>query len=408
SRRPTTPRTDSRPACGPTRARASCRWPTSSRPASCGPTRSTSSIPPARSAGSRSPATAGRAVGTAWRPIWRPTSRTGSADGPHRRTQDLQALHRGRVPPLGVGPLLRGDRRRREVRGQRVPGLAQGRPRRGRRRAQGVRRLVGADGLQPRADRLPHRRGDGGPAPAVRHRRAPGRGPDRRPCRAGRRRRVRPTGLVRRLGRQADPGRGQRQPRRRAVLQPLDPRAHRRRRGARAAGVLPPRAGQLRGPGDGHRLDRRGGVLVRAAAAVGAVLAPQESSLLGLVSVVAPVIVTGNPAVVVSSYERPLPAVNFDEVLATSDVPGGVVNILTGAAPTIGPWLASHMDVNAIDLAGVAGDAALATDLEVAAADNLKRVRRAPAAEPDWNAEPPLTATTDFVEIKTVWHPIGV
>ena len=93
-----------------------------------------------------------------------------------------------------------------------------------------------------------------------------------------------------------------------------------------------------------------------------AVLAPQESSLLGLVSVVAPVVVTGNTAVVVSSYDRPLPAVTFAEVLATSDVPGGVVNILTGSAPTIAPWLAAHMDVNAIDLVGIAGDAELATD----------------------------------------------
>ena len=139
-----------------------------------------------------------------------------------------------------------------------------------------------------------------------------------------------------------------------------------------------------------------------------AVLAPQASSLLGLVSVVAPVIVTGNTAVVVSSYERPLPAVTFSEVLATSDVPGGVVNILTGSAATIGPWLASHMDVNAIDLTGVAGDVALATDLEVAAADNLKRVRRAPAAEPDWAEDPGLEPMTAFLEIKTVWHPIGV
>ena len=106
-----------------------------------------------------------------------------------------------------------------------------------------------------------------------------------------------------------------------------------------------------------------------------AVLAPQESSLLGLVSVIAPVIVTGNTAVVVSSYERPLPTVTFAEVLATSDVPGGVVNLLTGSAATIAPWLASHMDVNAIDLVGVAGDQQLATDLEIAAADNIKRVR---------------------------------
>jgi acyl-CoA reductase-like NAD-dependent aldehyde dehydrogenase len=139
-----------------------------------------------------------------------------------------------------------------------------------------------------------------------------------------------------------------------------------------------------------------------------AVLAPQESSLLGLVSVVAPVIVTGNTVVVVSSYDRPLPAVNLAEVLATSDVPGGVVNILTGAAATIGPWLAAHMDVNAIDLTGIAGDTGLATDLEVAAADNLKRVRRAPAAEPDWTLDPGLEPMTAFLEIKTVWHPVGV
>ncbi|WP_028635703.1 aldehyde dehydrogenase family protein [Nocardioides sp. URHA0032] len=139
-----------------------------------------------------------------------------------------------------------------------------------------------------------------------------------------------------------------------------------------------------------------------------AVLAPQQSSLLGLVSAVAPVVVTGNTAVVVSSYERPLPAVTFAEVLATSDVPGGVVNILTGSAATIGPWLAAHMDVNAIDLTGIAGDASLATELEVAAADNLKRVRRAPAAEPDWAAAPGLDPMTAFLETKTVWHPIGV
>ena len=139
-----------------------------------------------------------------------------------------------------------------------------------------------------------------------------------------------------------------------------------------------------------------------------ALLAPQESSLLGLVSVVAPAVVTGNTVVVVSSHDRPLPAVTFSEVLATSDVPGGVVNVLTGSAATIGPWLAAHMDVNAIDLTGVAGDVQLATDLEVAAADNLKRVRRAPAAEPDWAEEPGIDRITGFLETKTVWHPIGV
>jgi acyl-CoA reductase-like NAD-dependent aldehyde dehydrogenase len=139
-----------------------------------------------------------------------------------------------------------------------------------------------------------------------------------------------------------------------------------------------------------------------------AVLAPQESSLLGLISVVAPVVITGNTVILVSSYERPLPAVTFSEVLATSDLPGGVVNILTGAAATTAPWLAAHMDVNAIDLVGIAGETALATELEVSAADNLKRVRRPPAAEPDWAAAPGLDTMTDFLEIKTVWHPIGV
>ncbi|WP_269204053.1 aldehyde dehydrogenase family protein [Nocardioides sambongensis] len=137
-------------------------------------------------------------------------------------------------------------------------------------------------------------------------------------------------------------------------------------------------------------------------------LAPQGSSLLGLVSTVAPVVVSGNTAVVVTSYRRPLPAVTFGEVLATSDVPGGVVNLLTGDAAALGPWLAGHMDVNAIDLAGVAGDADLATELEVAAADNLKRVRRAPDAEPDWTADPGLSPMTTFLEHKTVWHPVGV
>ncbi|MGZ4441756.1 MAG: aldehyde dehydrogenase family protein, partial [Nocardioidaceae bacterium] len=139
-----------------------------------------------------------------------------------------------------------------------------------------------------------------------------------------------------------------------------------------------------------------------------AVLAPQGSSLLGLVSVVAPVIVTGNTCVVTSSYERPLPAITLSEVLATSDVPGGVVNILTGTLADTVPTLASHMDVNAIDLTGAAGDPGHAAELEVAAAENLKRVRRAPDAEPDWSADPGIDRLTAFLETKTVWHPIGI
>jgi acyl-CoA reductase-like NAD-dependent aldehyde dehydrogenase len=139
-----------------------------------------------------------------------------------------------------------------------------------------------------------------------------------------------------------------------------------------------------------------------------AVLAPQQSSLLGLVSVVAPVIATGNTCVVASSVQRPLPAITLSEVLATSDVPGGVLNVLTGPLGDTAPTLASHMDVNALDLVGAAGDTEHAVELEVAAAENLKRVRRAPAQEPDWTEAPALEAMTRFLETKTVWHPIGI
>jgi acyl-CoA reductase-like NAD-dependent aldehyde dehydrogenase len=139
-----------------------------------------------------------------------------------------------------------------------------------------------------------------------------------------------------------------------------------------------------------------------------AALAPQRSSLLGLVSVVAPIVVTGNTCVVTAAAERPLPAITLSEVLATSDVPGGVVNILTGSLADTVPWLASHMDVNALDLTGAAGDPVHAAQLEEAAAENLKRVLRAPAAEPDWTADPGLERITAFLETKTVWHPIGI
>jgi len=137
-----------------------------------------------------------------------------------------------------------------------------------------------------------------------------------------------------------------------------------------------------------------------------AVVAPR-GPLLGLVSVLAPVIVTGNTAVVLASEAHPLTAITLAEVLDASDVPGGVVNILTGTVAEVAPWLASHMDVNAIDLTGVT-DAGLAADLERAAADNLKRVRRALDAEPDWLETPGIDRLTDFLELKTVWHPIGV
>jgi acyl-CoA reductase-like NAD-dependent aldehyde dehydrogenase len=133
------------------------------------------------------------------------------------------------------------------------------------------------------------------------------------------------------------------------------------------------------------------------------VIAP-DSPLLGLVSVVAPAIVSGNTAVVVASEPSPLPAITLAEVLATSDLPGGVVNLLTGQRAELAPWLASHQDVNALDLTGVSE--ALAADCSRAAADTLKRVRRTENA--DWDVDPGLDAMTTFLETKTVWHPIGV
>jgi acyl-CoA reductase-like NAD-dependent aldehyde dehydrogenase len=134
-----------------------------------------------------------------------------------------------------------------------------------------------------------------------------------------------------------------------------------------------------------------------------AVLAPGESGLLGLVSVLAPVVATGNTAVVVASEAAPLAAITLAEVLATSDVPGGVVNILTGRLAELAPVLAAHMDVNAIDLTGApAGSRA---ELERLAAGNVKRVF---AAGEDWAAAPTPARMLAFLEIKTVWHPVGV
>lgn len=138
-----------------------------------------------------------------------------------------------------------------------------------------------------------------------------------------------------------------------------------------------------------------------------AVLAPQSSSLLGLVSVVAPAIVSGNTVVVVASELRPLPAVSLGEVLATSDLPGGVINILTGSAAALGPILAGHMDVNAIDLCGAADEDV--AELERLAAENVKRVvRPARNGELDWTVEPTPRRMLALTELKTVWHPQGL
>lgn len=127
-----------------------------------------------------------------------------------------------------------------------------------------------------------------------------------------------------------------------------------------------------------------------------AIVAPQDSALLGLVSVVAPALVAGNAVVVIASERFPLSAISLAEVLATSDVPGGVVNVLTGSPAEIAPWLASHQDVNALDLAG-AGDLEW-IDMQIAAAETLKRVL-APGAV---IASPERIGA--FTEIKTVWH----
>jgi acyl-CoA reductase-like NAD-dependent aldehyde dehydrogenase len=133
------------------------------------------------------------------------------------------------------------------------------------------------------------------------------------------------------------------------------------------------------------------------------VLAPQESSFLGLISVIAPVIATGNAVIVIASENSPLPALSLGEVLATSDLPGGVVNILSGKTAEIAAPLAAHQDVNAIDLAGA--DDVLAKELEIAAADNLKRVLRPQPV--DYNETPGIDRLTAFLETKTVWHPTG-
>ncbi|MEX1210454.1 MAG: aldehyde dehydrogenase family protein [Candidatus Nanopelagicales bacterium] len=138
-----------------------------------------------------------------------------------------------------------------------------------------------------------------------------------------------------------------------------------------------------------------------------AAIAPKRPSLLGFVSVVAPIIVSGNTCVIVASAECPLPAISLAEVLATSDLPAGVVNILTGAPGEIGPWLASHADVDALDLSGVVDDG-LATEMAVAAADTVKRVLAPPAHAPDWSADPGLGRIGAFVETTTIWHPQGV
>jgi acyl-CoA reductase-like NAD-dependent aldehyde dehydrogenase len=131
------------------------------------------------------------------------------------------------------------------------------------------------------------------------------------------------------------------------------------------------------------------------------VIAPPDPALEGLVSRVAPVLVGGNTAVVLASEQSPLASIELAEALATSDVPGGVVNVLTGHQAELAPWLAGHMDVNAIDLTGADGNGQV-PELERLAAENVKRVVRGPA-----KGQSPYEIAA-FLELKTVWHPIGV
>jgi acyl-CoA reductase-like NAD-dependent aldehyde dehydrogenase len=139
------------------------------------------------------------------------------------------------------------------------------------------------------------------------------------------------------------------------------------------------------------------------------VIAPQRSGLLGLASVVAPALVSGNTVVVIASERRPLPAITLSEILATSDVPGGVVNVLTGSTAELAPTLAGHLDVDGLDLTGLVGAEGVdRTALEVDAAENVKRILAPPAAEPDFARVPRgIERIVAWCDVKTVWHPKG-
>jgi acyl-CoA reductase-like NAD-dependent aldehyde dehydrogenase len=129
------------------------------------------------------------------------------------------------------------------------------------------------------------------------------------------------------------------------------------------------------------------------------VIAEQKESLLGLIAAIAPVISTGNTAVVIASEKRPLPAITLSEALVTSDLPAGVLNILTGKVSELAPWLASHMEIDGLDVTGV--NSKVESELRIAGAENLKRIHR-------FNKAQSPERMLAFMEAKTVWHPIGV
>jgi len=129
-----------------------------------------------------------------------------------------------------------------------------------------------------------------------------------------------------------------------------------------------------------------------------AAIAPESPSLLGLIDAIAPIITSGNTVVVLASTKAPLSAMTFAEVLATSDLPAGVINILTGKKDEIAPWMASHMDIDALDISGLSSKKH--ADIKVAGAENLKRIHSFKSADPG--------RIIAFMEAKTVWHPIGL
>jgi acyl-CoA reductase-like NAD-dependent aldehyde dehydrogenase len=131
---------------------------------------------------------------------------------------------------------------------------------------------------------------------------------------------------------------------------------------------------------------------------VGAIAPQTSGSLLGLVATIAPILVSGNTVVVVPREDAPLTAISFAEVMATSDVPGGVVNVITGSPAELAPWMASHADINALDLAG-AGSLDWAS-LQIAAAETLMRTLAPVEGIPVSS----LNRITAFTEVKTVWH----
>ncbi len=132
---------------------------------------------------------------------------------------------------------------------------------------------------------------------------------------------------------------------------------------------------------------------------VGAI-APEEHSLLGLVEAIAPIIVSGNTCIVLASSRAPLSAITFAEVMATSDLPHGVCNVLTGNKEELAPWFASHMDLNGLDISGI-NEPSLISDVKTSGAQNLKRIHSFAVGESPQRI-------LAFMEAKTIWHPIGV